>query len=766
MTQTIRGIVTDGESKQPLPGVIVVLTNNNQVNTTTDSDGAYRLNNVPIGRQSVQYIMAGYDKRSVNEVLVSSGKETELNITLTENINTLKEVSVTARKDKSRAVNEFASVSSRSFSVEDTRRYPASVSDPARMSMDFAGVANNGDLENDIVIRGNSPKGVLWRLEGIEIPNPNHFSDLGSTGGAVSMVNANTLGTSDFYSGAFPPEMGDALSGIFDLTMRNGNTDHREYIFEAGILGTELAAEGPFKKGGQASYLIDYRYNTLGLILDKLNLNGIIPQYQDLSFKLNFPMKKAGTISIFGLGGLDKDHTNPENDSTKWSDSDPNLKMQSRGNLGVTGIDYQYFVNSHAYIKAIVAASYTGNKKDADTLNTDNMYNPVPVEHDNFQYTNIEATALYNNKIDVRNTIRTGISAKQMYYSLYDNYYDFGARQWSNVLNGNGNTQFYQAYFQWKYRINEQWTLMSGVNASYFALNNKYSLEPRASISYRMKKSSITLATGLHSKPDDISTYVYQTPAQTAAGIYPNKNLDMLRAYHAVLGYEVFLPLKSSLKLEFYYQYLYHIPVDSTNGFSILNIESAPGLVGTNGLVSKGTGQNYGVDLTLDRPFANNYYVLLTASLYKTTYTTLGGQTFEGHFDRRGQLNVVGGKEFNLDAKKTMLLGLNTRIVYSGGQRESLIDATQSLATGETVYIPNEYFTLKDPYYFRWDGSIYFKLNNKRATHTLEFDVQDITNRRNYSYTYYDSRSGRVKDVLETGLIPVISYRIEFHGKN
>ena len=172
-----------------------------------------------------------------------------------ESLHKLDEVTIKASSNRTRPLNEFASISARSFSVEETRRYAASVADPARMVMNFPGVTNSGD-DNSIVVRGNSPKGVLWRLEGIEIPNPNHFSALGSSGGSISMLNANVLGNSDFYTGAFVPEIGNALSGAFDLNFRNGNTERYEHTVQVGVLGVELATEGPFKKGGKASYLV------------------------------------------------------------------------------------------------------------------------------------------------------------------------------------------------------------------------------------------------------------------------------------------------------------------------------------------------------------------------------------------------------------------------------------------------------------------------------------------------------------------------------
>lgn len=762
LKQNVHGYITDAESKQPLEGVTIVLLANNSINAFSDSDGYFVLYNVPIGRQAFRFSFTGYETRTASEIFVTSGKETELNVSLSENYQQLKEVKISARKNRSQALNEFATVSARSFSVEETRRYAASISDPARMAMNFAGVANNGDLENDIVVRGNSPRGILWRLEGIEIPNPNHFSELGNSGGAVSMINANTLGSSDFYTGAFPPEIGNALSGAFDLNMRNGNKDKYEHIFQIGLLGTEVATEGPFRKGGKASYLVDFRYSTLALVQDYLSLNGLIPNYKDINLKINLPTNKMGTFSIFGIGGTNKVQTDPEADSTKWDDSNPNVKINNKSYTVIAGISNQYFLKKNAYLKTIISSSYTYTSEHADTLNAQNNYLPVTFSGAQYNTGGLRLSVLYNEKINDKNTVRTGIIIQQLSYGLNRDFYSYGAISSSHKLDGT--TQYYQAYAQWKRRLSQKMIFTGGAHASYFALNGKYSIEPRASLSYTVRNNKLTLAAGLHSKPDNISTYLYTDSAKSAPYL-ANKNLDLLRAFHSVLAYDVSLPYKIHFKAEVYYQYLYHIPVeqDSNTGFSVINTQNVYALYGTKPLISTGTGQNYGIDLVLERPFADNYYVLLTGSLYKSTYTTYKEETYRSHFDRTYQLNIVAGKEFYLDKKKHSLIGVNGKVMYSGGQRESPIDIPLSITEGKTIYTQGQYYTLQDPYYFRIDGGLYYKQNNRKATHIIELNVQNVTNRRNFSYTYFDTRTNRVKNVLETGLIPAISYRIEFH---
>ncbi|HEY1032345.1 MAG TPA: carboxypeptidase regulatory-like domain-containing protein [Flavipsychrobacter sp.] len=770
LKQNVRGRVIDAESKQPMVGVVVVLQSNNTLNAITDDNGYFTISNVPVGRQSFIFQMAGFDTYTASEVMVISGKELELNASMVESLHKLDEVTVSANKDRVRPLNEFAAISARSFSVEETRRYAASFADPARMVMNFPGVSNGGDMDNGVVVRGNSPKGVLWKLEGIEIPNPNHFAGLGATGGAISMLNANTLGTSDFYTGAFVPEIGNALSGAFDLNLRNGNSERYEHTVQIGTLGAEIATEGPFKKGSKASYILNYRYSTLAILEPFIKLGGMIPKYQDGSFKVNLPTKKAGTFTLFGLGGHNVAAQNAVADSSKWfkdeENDENNVSYNNKGTMAVAGLSHQYFLNKDAYIKTIISGSTDRSIQSADTLNPGDAYKEVPVQNSTLKNTALRVSVMYNQKLSARNTIRAGVIGQQWAYDFSMRIYYSNEKQWKDLLSSDGNTQFYQGYVQWKSRVTDKITTVAGMHASYLALNGKYTVEPRASATYQMRKSKVTLAAGLHSKPEHISTYFYQNAVVGDNITHPNKNLDMQRAFHTVAGYEISLPLKLRLKLEAYYQYLYDVPVekDSSSAFSIINANDIYSLMRTKKeLVNDGTGRNYGIDISLERPFANNYYVIATGSVFNSTFTTYKGERYSTQYNRGYQMNLIGGKEFKLSANGRRVIGLNGKVLYSGGLRESPIDLQKSIQSKEMEAVPGLYYTKQAPAYFRADATLYYKINNKRATHTIQFEVQNLTNRENYYFSYYDDRTQSIKRVNQLGILPNLSYRIDFH---
>jgi hypothetical protein len=264
-------------------------------------------------------------------------------------------------------------LSARAFSTEETDRYAGSRGDPARMASNFAGVSGTDDSRNDLVIRGNSPFGVLYRVDNVVIPNPSHFAVAGATGGSVAILNNRMLSTSDFLTGAFPGEFGNAIAGVFDIRMKNGNNERHEYTTQLGIMGAEVFGEGPINKKAKSSYIFNARYATLeGLVKLGIDIGTeAIPKYEDVQFKLNFPMKNGDNLSVFGIGGysqinfITSTRIKPEKrDIYASKDQDEYF----RAGLGVLGITYTHRVNDHEYSKISVAVSTQFNRNHFERI--------------------------------------------------------------------------------------------------------------------------------------------------------------------------------------------------------------------------------------------------------------------------------------------------------------------------------------------------------------------------------------------------------------
>jgi hypothetical protein len=287
-TQVIRGNITDKFSQSPITGVQIQLSSQN-LSAISDSLGNYTFLNIKPDRYELKVSKAGYKSTVIPNVCVTSGKEVIVDITLDEIFQQMRDVTVNVT-NKGETINKLSTVSARSFSMEEVNRYAGGRNDPARLAANFAGVNAPDDSRNDIVIRGNSPVGVLWRIDGMNVSNPNHFATVGTAGGSVSALNTNLLKNSDFFTSAFPAEYGNATAGVFDLGLRNGNSKKRETTVQAGVItGLEVTTEGPFSKKSSASYIAGYRYSLAG-IAQAMGVNigtTATPSYQDLSFKLS-----------------------------------------------------------------------------------------------------------------------------------------------------------------------------------------------------------------------------------------------------------------------------------------------------------------------------------------------------------------------------------------------------------------------------------------------------------------------------------------------
>lgn len=763
LTQTVRGTVTDKISETPLPGAAVVLVGSNPlVGTTTDIDGNFKLLNVPVGKQSIKVTYVGYKEMLVPNITVNSGKELVLKVTLEENVIQGKEVVITDKLEKNKPLNDLSVVSVRTFSVEETQKYAAAINDPSRMVTSFSGILSTDDGNNQISIRGNSPSGLLYRMEGVEIPNPNHFSNVGTVGGGVSILSSQLLTNSDFSTGAFASEYGNVLSGVFDLRLRKGNNEKHEYTFHIGVLGIDAAAEGPFRKGYGGSYLINYRYSTLG-ILSKVGvkIGDAVTTFQDLSFNLYFPTKKAGSFTLFGFGGLSKQTTEAKRDTSLWDDAFMRKNSLFYANTGAVGLTHTLPLNDKAYLKTVLLGSGQGNGYKEETLSTD--FDPYETYREKFGINKYTLSSTLTYKFNSRHSIRSGIIVNQLFYGLNQKYLDDSTNLFVTQLNSKGNTQTIQAFSQWNFRISEKFTLNTGLHFLQLMLNNTYSVEPRASLKYTIdSRQSLSLGYGLHSQVQPIGVYFADFELPDGTRYRPNEKMGLSKAQHVVLGYDRMLTENLHIKVEGYYQHLYKMPVSANPNSTFALINNQGGYV-IDTLVNKGKGRNMGVELTFEQFLNKGFYFLLSSSVYNSTYKAQDNVWRNTRYNGNYNMAFTAGKEWTLSEKrKGRIIGINIKALYAGGMRNTPINVAESVSRGEVVYYEDKAYTEQNKNYYRIDVRFSLKRNWKKATGTLALDIQNVTNRENVGGTYFDVSKGEVKTWYQTPLIPVLSYRLEF----
>ena len=752
LTQTIRGKVLDKDLKSPLIGVnLIILGSDPVLGTSTNENGEFKFEGLHVGRYDIEVRYIGYQPKIVNDILIGEGKQVVLSIELVESVENLKEITVKARKHKGEPLNKMAMISARSFSVDETKRYAGSFDDPARLASGFAGVTGDPSGNNDIIIRGNSPRGLSWRLEGIEIPNPNHFSEEGASGGPISILNNNVLGNSDFFTGAFPAEFGDAYSGVFDIKLRNGNNEKREYSTKAGILGIDFSMEGPFRKNDKSSYLVNYRYSTLAL----LNATGIkiegdaVPKFQDAAINLIFPTRKLGTFKLFGIGG-----------DSHIIEEDPDSRNQFGTDMGVLGLTNTFTPDEKSYLKTTLAITGSGNKWMYHVAEGGQM---VKEGEDDLTYSNYIAKMVYNRKLNVHHTLQTGASIRQINYKLYSEYYGREKAQLFPQVDQNGGTQLFQSYLNWRYRLSNTLTFLSGMHYTYFFLNGNQSLEPRLGMKWQFNpKQSLSAGFGKHSKVESLTNYLAVETMDDGFEVQHNKMMDFLKARHYVIGYENRLGEDVLLKLEMYYQDLYQVPIedDPTSSFSILNAVDG---FHTEKLVNSGVGYNYGIEATLEKFFSKSYYFMGTASLFESKYKGADQIWRNTRYNSNYVLNVLSGKEFKLKNNGVeSTLTTSIRATWAGGLRYTPINLDQSVIEGKTVYLDELAYTEQWSPFIRYDFKISYRKNKRKTTRVWELDIQNVTNRLNIAGEWFNEIDNDVETYTQLGLLPTISYRIEF----
>ncbi|MBK7851336.1 MAG: TonB-dependent receptor [Bacteroidetes bacterium] len=788
LTQTVRGTIIDADSKLPLFGVVIQLSNDRSIGTVTDINGEFRLEKMQVGRISLLLSYLGYESKTISDIEVNSGKEKVLELSMQESLLKLKEVEIKAIKNKGEALNEMSLISTRSISAEETKRYAGGLDDPSKILSNYAGVTASQNGQNDIIVRGNSPKYVQWRLDGVEITNPTHFGDQNAVNGGVSALNNSLLGTSDFSTGAFTPEYGDVLSGVYDVKFRTGNNEKHETSIGVGIQGTDLTLEGPFKKGYGGSYLINYRYSTISLLnkLHAIKVDGDL-NYQDGAFKIVLPTKKMGVFSMFGLAGMSDasmtdvraDMISTPNNGTISAELTEDYDKSNY--LSNYGINHTMPLSDKSFLKTTLSYSNEGISEDIFKIKTTKLYDDqggfltdsiggrIQDYKSRIKNSAYRAAVTYNNKLDAKNTLQVGAKYALLGYDNALSRMPNNSNELFTVADFTENINTISSFVSWKHRLNENLTIVAGVHNMNVLYNNKSTVEPRLQLDWKINSSSdLNAGYGKHSTMESVHNYFTKVKQADGSVLEPNKNLGLLKADHFVLGYEKRFGENIRLKAEAYYQSLYNLPVENLNTSSYATINEGIEFNYVD-LVNKGTGKNYGIELTLERFFNKSYYYLINASLYNSKYKAMDGVERNTQYNGNYLVNVLIGKEFaNRGKKKNQTLNVNAKVFFGGGKRyiPLLRDANGNLAVDPAN---NKFWDNEKAYEKKFEDiyqvniSASYKWNKQKVTHELFLTINNITDANGKLSEYYDEKvPGNVGNVRQFGMFPNLMYRLYF----
>lgn len=786
ITQTIRGSVFDGETRQPLVGAqIIVMDSNPVLYAESDVQGKFSIKNIPLRRVTLQVNYLGYKKLQLPNLISNSAKDLVVDVAMEEEITSLTEITVSVTKNRGDATNEMALVSGRSISPEQTNRYAGGFNDPSKILSNFAGITNTQDGSNDVIVRGNSPKFMQWRMEGIQIPNPNHFGDQNSAGGSISTLNNNIIGLSDFYTGAFAPEYGDALSGVYDLKMRSGNSQNFEGILGVGILGTDITLEGPLNKAKNgASFLVNYRYSTISLVSDlglAAGIEGLL-NFQDGAFKINLPTKKIGDFSVFGIGGK-SNFVLEDVEANLWvtpldRSKLPGIKEDFDKNNTVFnfGINHTINLNEKTYLKSTLATTEEDSKDVVTELKyklngntvTDTLQYSRPNYEGEWNKKAYRAAITLNHKFNANLSFQIG-SRLNFYQFYYNQNATDEAGNKNQLLKVDDDLSTMNHFISAKWKPSKKIVLVAGLHHMNVLFNKKRTLEPRLSIQFAAtEKQKIWAGYGLHSTMESVHHYFTTIKQPDQSDKKVNEDLDLMKAHHFVLGYSYAFSKNLLIKTEAYYQKLYDLPVanDVNNIFSTVN----EGLeIQYLDLVNKGKGRNYGIEITFEKSFNKGFYALVNTSIYQSKFTPLDGIERNTKFASDYLINALFGKEINgLGRKNNQILGINTKIFWSGGRKiiPLLRNADGTLAVNpekKLFYdLSKAYSVSLDPI-FQANLSFSYKWNKKKVAHELFLNIDNLSNYQGkISEFYSETKEGKIGYLKQFGTFPNLLYRYYF----
>ena len=741
ITQTVTGKVKDATINSSLPGANVSIFEKDKLITgaSTDEQGKFSLSIIP-GRYRVEVSFTGYQSTE-QELLVIAGKSSTLEFALHESPLVLDEVTVIPPNVSEPGVT--------SLSIEKTLRAPANFFDPVRMLTSYPGVVTTNDQANSISVKGYSPNGVLWRLQGLDIVNPNHTANAGTlsdkptaSGGGVSILSAQLLDKTDFHSGNLSPRYGNALAGVMDMSLRTGATEKMQYTAQASLIGIDLAAEGPINKSKQSSFLVNYRYSTVGLLSQMgVNFGDETINFQDVSFNLSFPSKKGGNLSVFGFWGVSKNLFDAKPES-EWKEEKDRYTIKYEGSAMGVGVVNQF---KPGWASVSLGAAFSSQQQTRTSEST-----PVPYQHivsENYSSDRSIFSSYLRaiHKFSNRESIELGIAS-----SYLDNSLDAITRFEDIVSNysvsGSVRGLLLQPYFNWSQHIGE-FNLNAGIRYIKYTYNQSDSWEPRLSLSRNISNNLFTISYGRTSQWQQTQTYLARN----------NSKLPFTKSDQFAFEWKRKFNTNLSVVSSIYYHHLTDVPIyPYSYSYSLVN--QWEDFVPDN-LASDGVGKNYGIDAYVEKRFYEDFYFMISAAFYESMYKNPIGKYEDTRFNGNYTSSFLTGKEWK---SRNKVFGVHARILYSGGLRQVPIDPFYSEQVGTTYNDLSQGYSIKNPDYFRTDLRVSWRKNKPGYTRTLSIDIQNVTGKLNVAYQYFDTFLKEVTTKYQLGIIPVIAYRVDF----
>ncbi len=717
----IKGIVVNSINNEPIPFASVGITSIAAA-TATNINGEYELKNLAPGLYNISASFVGYSRKTIFEIQINNYSPTVLNITLDEQIDSLATVEVLASPFNK---TEESPVSLHTIGSSEIDRNPGGNRDISKVIQSLPGVASTVSFRNDIIIRGGAPSENKFFLDGIEVPNINHFATQGSSGGPVGMINVNFIREVDFYSGAFPANRGNTLSSVFDFKQKDGNSAKLITTATLGSSDIGLTLDGPI--GKKVTFIASARRSYLGWLFKLLELP-FLPIYNDAQFKTKIRLNNKNEIALIGLGAIDDFKLNLDANKTEQQQYILGyLPVYKQWNYAV-GANYKHFFEK-SYLTLVVSRNHLNNtsykyQNNDETNPANKILDYVSQEIEN--KVRLEDTYRHNGyKINV------GAGFENVTYSNAT-FNKIITPAGITTINFNSQLTFnkYALFAQIsKVLFQERLTLSLGARTDFADYSNEMNnpanqISPRFSLAANITKS--------FSFNVNIGRY-YQLPAYTVLGyrdsantlINKNNKVTYITNDQLVAGFEYNTKINTKITIEGFYKLYDKYPFALRDSISLANLGGDYGVIGNEPVTCVNKGRAYGVELMIQQKLFKGFYGIVSLTLVNSEFQNKKAIYIPSAWDNRTIISLTFGKKF----KKNWEAGIKWR--YQGGTPYIPIDVqTSSLKTvwdinGRGISDYNQLNTVRLKPYHQLDWRVDKKFFFKKWSLDIYFDVQN-----------------------------------------
>ncbi|MFN0274141.1 MAG: TonB-dependent receptor [Chitinophagales bacterium] len=733
----IKGRVSNAVSNEDIPFAVIQLQET-AFGAVSNEEGFYEIRNIPPGTYNLICNIIGYKQEVEYEIMVSNNMPATVDFQLFENDNELGEVTITAT-DKFFRTDE-SPLSLRTIGSNEIVRNPGSNRDISKVIQSLPGVAGTLSYRNDILVRGGGPAENRFYLDGIEIPNINHFATQGSTGGPVGLLNVDFIREADFYSGAFPANLGNALSSVLVLKNKTGRTDRWGGTGTFTYTASGISLEGPL--GTKASALLSVRQSYLQVLFKQIGLP-FLPTFNDYEAKISIQPDKKNQLNILLLGAIDRFAFNPDAVNNKDSVRSEYAKYilgylpSNDQTTNAGGVVWKHF-REKDFLTVVASANQLHNES-SKYENNDESSEANKIFTYNSDETEIKLRAENNRYMQNGFSYMYGVGLEQAFYTnatFNKITTPFGI----DTVNFSSRLQFlkYSIFTQLtKKYFTETLTLSIGLRTDANTYSTEMSnpieqLSPRFSASYKLSENAnLNFNTGLY----------FQLPGYTILGyrntegelVNKNNGVTFIRSKHLVFGTDYYTRFSAKISLEGFYKLYDRYPFSIVNQVSLANLGGDFGVIGNEAVESTANGRAYGAELSYQQKLFKGWYGLFTYTFVKSEFQDTTETYVSSSWDYGNIINLTLGKKFKGDWE------IGAKIRYQGGQPFTPFDTAYSLLTyvwdinqtGQLDYSKlasersEELFNLdlrvdKKWFFNKWTLTLYGDVQNILDTKTLQ----------------------------------------------